>query len=194
MSASSLLSGTPAAVDCDYVSSITPPVASNLTLQTTQSAASAAGIVVKSATAAGGAPGDEATTSLYIENPSRTAAWRWCVGGSGGGGVVQNHLQLFEYSNGTYNTYALNIDNVSGVVSHPATLQSGSGTIALGANSVVVNNAAVGAGSIIMITPTALDATARNLTVSAKAAGSFTVSASANATAATTFDWFVVKL
>jgi len=66
----------------------------------------------------------------------------------------------------------------------------GKSAIALGAASVVITNSLVSAASHVVITPHARDATCKELIV-VPAAGSFTVSGSANATAALPFSWEV---
>jgi hypothetical protein len=69
----------------------------------------------------------------------------------------------------------------------------GKNAIAAGASSVVVTNNLVTAASVILITPHARDATCKEL-IAVPAAGSFTVSGSANATAALAFSWEVKGL
>jgi hypothetical protein len=69
----------------------------------------------------------------------------------------------------------------------------GKNAIALGASSVVITNSLVTASSVILITPHARDATCKEL-IAVPAAGSFTVSGSANATAALPFSWEVKTL
>lgn len=70
---------------------------------------------------------------------------------------------------------------------------AGKSAIAAGASSVVITNSLVTASSHIVITPHARDATCKELIV-VPAAGSFTVSGSANATAALAFSWEVKTL
>lgn len=67
---------------------------------------------------------------------------------------------------------------------------TGKSAIALGAASVVVTNSLVTAASRVLITPHARDATCKEL-IAVPAAGSFTVSGTANATAALPFSWEV---
>ena len=69
----------------------------------------------------------------------------------------------------------------------------GKSAIAIGAASVVITNSLVAAASHVVITPHARDATCKELIV-VPAAGSFTVSGSANATAALPFSWEVKGL
>lgn len=68
---------------------------------------------------------------------------------------------------------------------------SGRSAIAAGAASAVITNSLVTAASHVFISPAVRDATGL-LPIVVPAAGSFTVSTSANCTAALTFDWFVV--
>jgi hypothetical protein len=67
---------------------------------------------------------------------------------------------------------------------------TGKSAIAVGASSVVITNSLVTANSVVLFSPHARDATCKELVVVA-AAGSFTVSGSANATAALPFSWEV---
>lgn len=67
---------------------------------------------------------------------------------------------------------------------------TGKSAIAVGAASVVITNSLVTASSRVHITPHARDATCKEL-IAVVAAGSFTVSGSANATAALPFSWEV---
>lgn len=69
----------------------------------------------------------------------------------------------------------------------------GKNAIAAGASSVVVTNNLVTAASVIFATPHARDATCKEL-IAVAAAGSFTVSGSANATATLPFSWEVKGL
>lgn len=69
----------------------------------------------------------------------------------------------------------------------------GKSAIAVGAASVVITNSLVSAASHVIITPHARDATCKEL-IAVPAAGSFTVSGSANATAALPFSWEVKGL
>jgi len=69
----------------------------------------------------------------------------------------------------------------------------GKSAIAVGAASVVITNSLVSAASHVVITPHARDATCKEL-IAVPAAGSFTVSGSANATAALPFSWEVKGL
>lgn len=75
------------------------------------------------------------------------------------------------------------------------TVNKGSGkcAIAAGASSVVITNSMVSATSRVMITPHARDATCKEL-IAVPAAGSFTVSGTANATAALPFSWEVSNI
>ncbi|MBL8909870.1 MAG: hypothetical protein JNM17_04110 [Archangium sp.] len=66
----------------------------------------------------------------------------------------------------------------------------GKSSIAAGASSVVITNSLVAAGSVVVITPHARDATCKEL-IAVAAGGSFTVSGSANATANLPFSWEV---
>lgn len=68
----------------------------------------------------------------------------------------------------------------------------GRATLAAGATSVVLTNNLVTADSMIIITPRSLDATAKEFTAIA-AAGSFTVTVNAAATANFSFDFLVVS-
>ncbi len=70
---------------------------------------------------------------------------------------------------------------------------TGKNAIALGASAVVITNSLVAVGSRVMITPHARDATCKEL-IAVAAAGSFTVSGTANATAALPFSWEVSNL
>lgn len=67
---------------------------------------------------------------------------------------------------------------------------SGKSAIAAGASSVVITNSLVTAASRVLITPHARDATCKEL-IAVPALGSFTVSGTANATAALPFSWEV---
>lgn len=67
----------------------------------------------------------------------------------------------------------------------------GRSAIAAGASSAVITNSLVTAASHIFISPGARDATGL-LPIAVPAAGSFTLSTTANCTAALTIDWFVV--
>lgn len=70
---------------------------------------------------------------------------------------------------------------------------SGKSAIAIGAASVTITNSLVTTASRIHITPHARDATCKEI-IAVPAAGSFTVSGSANATAALPFSWEVNSL
>lgn len=70
---------------------------------------------------------------------------------------------------------------------------SGKNAIAIGASSVVVTCAVCTATSRVMITPQTRDATCKEL-IAVPGAGSFTVSGSANATAALVFSWEVTEI
>ena len=70
---------------------------------------------------------------------------------------------------------------------------AGKSAIAAGASSVVITNSLVSASSRVMITPHARDATCKEL-IATPAAGSFTVSGSASATAALAFSWEVSNI
>lgn len=70
---------------------------------------------------------------------------------------------------------------------------TGKSAIAIGAASVVITNSLVTAASRVIITPHARDATCKEL-IAVPAAGSFTVSGSANATAAVPFSWQVANI
>lgn len=70
----------------------------------------------------------------------------------------------------------------------------GKAAIAIGAASCVISNTLVTANSRIFITPRARDATGLLPTVTAQSAGvSFTVTTTANCTAALSFDWWVIN-
>lgn len=66
----------------------------------------------------------------------------------------------------------------------------GKAAIAAGASSVVITNSLVTSGSVVLITPHARDTTCKEL-IAVPANGSFTVSGSANATAALPFSFEV---
>jgi hypothetical protein len=70
---------------------------------------------------------------------------------------------------------------------------TGKSAIAVGASSVVITNSLVSATSRVLITPHARDATCKEL-IAVPAAGSFTVSGTANATAALPFSWQVADI
>ena len=70
---------------------------------------------------------------------------------------------------------------------------SGKSAIAAGTASVVITNALVVAGSSVIVSPHARDATCKEI-ISVAAAGSFTVSGTANATANLPFSWDVKGL
>jgi hypothetical protein len=70
----------------------------------------------------------------------------------------------------------------------------GISAIAIGASSVVITNSLATTTSHISITPLARDTTCKELAVTARGAGSFTVSGTANATAALAFAWEVKTL
>lgn len=70
---------------------------------------------------------------------------------------------------------------------------TGKSAIAAGASSVVITNSLVTAASSVIITPHARDTTCKEL-IAVPAAGSFTVSGTANATAALSFSWRVSNL
>lgn len=70
---------------------------------------------------------------------------------------------------------------------------TGKSAIAAGAPSVVITNSLVTAASSVIITPHARDTTCKEL-IAVPAAGSFTVSGTANATAALSFSWRVSNL
>lgn len=63
--------------------------------------------------------------------------------------------------------------------------------IAIGASSVVITNSLATATSFVQLTPLSRDTTCKELAVTTRAAGSFTASCTANATAATCFAWEV---
>jgi len=69
----------------------------------------------------------------------------------------------------------------------------GKNAIAAAASSVVITNSLVTAASVVLITPHARDATCKEI-IAVAAAGSFTVSGSAAATAALPFSWEVKGL
>ena len=70
---------------------------------------------------------------------------------------------------------------------------TGKSAIAIGASSVVITNSLVTAAMRVMITPHARDTTCKEL-IAVAAAGSFTVSGTANATAALPFSWEVSNI
>ena len=70
---------------------------------------------------------------------------------------------------------------------------TGKSAIAIGASSVVITNSLVTAASRVIITQHARDATCKEL-IAVPAAGSFTVSGTANATAALPFSWQVSNI
>jgi hypothetical protein len=69
---------------------------------------------------------------------------------------------------------------------------SGKSAIAAGASSVVITNSVVTAASEVIVTPLDLDATLTSYKA-VPAAGSFTVTGNANATAAWKFSWWVLN-
>jgi len=69
----------------------------------------------------------------------------------------------------------------------------GKSAIAAGASSVVITNSLVVAGSVVLITAHARDATCLDL-IAVPTAGSFTVSGSAAATATLPFSWQVIRI
>jgi hypothetical protein len=70
---------------------------------------------------------------------------------------------------------------------------TGKSAIAAGASSVVITNSLVTAASRVIITPHARDATCKEI-IAVPAAGFFTVSGTANATAALPFSWQVAEM
>jgi hypothetical protein len=70
---------------------------------------------------------------------------------------------------------------------------TGKSAIAAGASSVVITNSLVTAASRVIITPHARDATCKEI-IAVPAAGSFTVSGTANATAALPFSWEISNI
>jgi hypothetical protein len=70
---------------------------------------------------------------------------------------------------------------------------AGRSAIAAGASTVVITNSKVLAASVVLAVLEDGDATATSIRVSAVAAGSFTVTANAAATAATKFRWAVIS-
>lgn len=70
---------------------------------------------------------------------------------------------------------------------------NGRAAIAIGASSVVVTNSSVAVTDTVLITPLGRDATCTDLVVDSVSAGSFQVSGVANATAATSFMFTVIK-
>lgn len=70
---------------------------------------------------------------------------------------------------------------------------TGKSSIAIGAASVVITNSLVSTASRVIITPHARDTTCKEL-IAVPAAGSFTVSGTANATAALPFSWQVSNI
>lgn len=75
-----------------------------------------------------------------------------------------------------------------------ANTPTGKAAIAIGAATIVISNTLVTANSRIFISPRARDTTGLLPTVTAQSAGtSFTVTTSANCTAALPFDWWVIN-
>lgn len=116
--------------------------------------------------------------------------------------VPNNHTGLAW--NFRYNSAAMLQVTVAGMLSQSGTDSTGTpgaatinkptgkSAIAAGASNVVITNSLVTAASNIIITPHARDATCKELIV-VPAAGSFTVSGTANATAALPFSWRVAN-
>lgn len=145
--------------------------------------------------------GDGGLTGTYIFLPnagSGGVSWGNC---SINGQNVTGNLEL-KYNGAasilTLNTFTGRIDQGgtdSTGTPGAATINKpiGKSAIAIGAASVVITNSLVAAASHVVITPHARDATCKELIV-VPAAGSFTVSGSANATAALPFSWEVKGL
>lgn len=73
-----------------------------------------------------------------------------------------------------------------------ANTATGRGAIALGAAAVVITNNLVGPNSVVMVVLEDLDTTALYVRRVLPAAGQFTVTTTANATAACKFRWVVI--
>lgn len=143
---------------------------------------------------------DGAFFGSYIFLPADGAGWLnlgLCRQfGTGSGNILYNY-------NGAANVIGLNTS--TGLISQSGTDSTGSpgaatinkpigkSAIAATASSVVITNSLVATTSHIIITPHARDATCKEL-IAVPAAGSFTVSGTAAATAALPFSWEVKGL
>ncbi len=195
MSASQILSGTPAALAVNQLGVLTDPVRAivadpgNLTISETQAVGSSAGVLIATNT-------QGADCSLYqsaTDGAGANHSWRWCVGGTAAGGIVPHDYQLFHYLNGAFENESLRISAADGVVQFAEALQCGVATIGAGTASIAVVNAAIGASSVVLLTPQLNDATAVRVAAVINPGVGFTITAPANATAALPVSWFIAR-
>ena len=140
--------------------------------------------------------------------PSVTYQWALGSGPGGGGATPEGYLTLDSYIGGVGFSQGLVkiAPNPRGEAGPPvvaanraifqlvATPQSGVAVVPLGGATVAVANTSITASSVIMLTGLgAIDATATSFTVVLNAGVGFSVTANANATAAKSVCYFIVK-
>lgn len=146
--------------------------------------------VLKSGKLVGGAASLQLSTAagaiLMYSTASLALSSTIVIAGSGAG-----NIQSWTALNGLIGILGTDSSGSPGnaAISRP----SGKSAIALGASSVVITNTLVSVTSRVMITPQSRDATCKEL-IAVPGAGSFTVSGSANATAAVVFAWEVTDI
>lgn len=116
--------------------------------------------------------------------------------------MVTAGCKLISWRNHAVEKAALFYDGTFGMLNTDATGSPGAATInkptgraaiALGASTVVITNSTVSAADTVLLTELGRDATCIGLVVDSVSSGSFQVSGSANATAATKFMFSVIK-
>lgn len=129
-----------------------------------------------------------------------TYQWALGCGGAGAGAIPEGVLQLVSYENAAFAQTLVSVGPVpraatNAVFGLTSALQSGVATIPIGAATIAVSVPGLTATGIVMITPTqAPDATCIDLRVPTPAAGTFSITGAAAATAAVLVNWFVVHL
>lgn len=144
-------------------------------------ASRSSGVVIAESTAADGATAQ----ALYV---NATNSWV-------NAGARLLALNIQDTAKFAVNAYGRVSINGTSSAAGAATIDKPAGVsgIAAGASSVVITNSLVTASSHILITPHTRDATCKELIVT-RAAGSFTVSGTANATANLFFSWEVKEI
>jgi hypothetical protein len=150
-----------------------------------------------------GTPGNVASLVLSeTKGALSQIAYQWDLGcgGVGVGAIPEGVLQLTSYENAAFAQTLVSVGPVpraatDAIFGLTSALQSGVATIPLGAATIAVLIPGLTATGIVMITPTqAPDATCIDLRVPTPAAGTFSITGAAAATAPVLVNWFVVHL
>lgn len=213
MSASTLLSGTPAGLDerelYDVVQLTAGSPVGGMRIVTQPPVGGTAGVNIAASLVG-------ADTSLYINSTpvaGQETEWRWCAGGTTAGGVNAGHLQLFKYVNFAFSQNVLDITDtgevlftdangvgitgglVVGGVSSFNNVNAGVATIAPTATSIAVPFTAITPTSVVVCSGSGVsDATATVFHVVLNPGVGFSIVADAAATAATNVAYWVAKL